>query len=451
MSSLNVQVEELSPVVRRLQIDVPADRVTQVTDSVYRRLGSQVRIPGYRQGPVQRRVLEKHFASQVKTAVAREVVQTTFDEALQTAQISPVSEPTVEPEELKIGESFRYSARVEVRPKVQLQTYKGLEVSAPDATVPDTAVDARIEELRVEHSTLVPIEGRDEAQTGDYGDVTWELKIEGEAGEPRKSEGGLVRVEPGLFVEGHGEKLIGQKVGETREFSEVFTAEAEAALAGKTAFVKATLTGLKKRELPEVDDEFAKDARGAETVDLLKAAVRKELEIAKTRESELARNEAILDQLIEKNPLEVPPALVDFSATRMASDFLSQILGRDLRGQQLDASHPLVERLKKDALPRATRDMKVYFLMEAVAEAEGIKVSADDLNQWFEKTAADQGQPVEKLRARYKTPDALARLSEIIRNDRAMDLLVANAKVTVAPPKAEDEATNPPTESGANG
>jgi trigger factor len=438
MSELNVHVEELSPVVRRLQIDVPADRVTRVAESVYKRLGQQVKIPGYRQGHVPRRVVEKYFADRVRTDVAREVVQTTFEEALRTVQLTPVSEPTVEPESLKMGEGFRYSARIEVRPKVELALYKGLEVSVEDASVAEEAVDARIEAIRLESSNLVPIEGREEAQTGDFANVSWELSVEGTSREPQKSEGGLVRVEPGLFLEGHGEKVTGQKIGETREFTEEFSGERADELKGKTASLKVTLTGLKKRELPALDDEFAKDVGGAESLAELRVKVRKDL---------------------EANPIEVPPALVDMTATRMSVDFLSSILQRDVSESRIDERHPLVDRIKKDAVPRATREMKTYFLLDAVADAEQISISADDLTNRIKEIATEQNVPEAKVSARYKTQEAVSRLAEMVRSERAMVVLESNAKVTVTPRKAKEEApsltagesTTAATESSANG
>jgi trigger factor len=459
MSELNVHVEELSPVVRRLQIDVPADRVTRVAESVYKRLGQQVKIPGYRQGHVPRRVVEKYFADRVRTDVAREVVQTTFEEALRTVQLTPVSEPTVEPESLKMGEGFRYSARIEVRPKVELALYKGLEVSVEDASVAEEAVDARIEAIRLESSNLVPIEGREEAQTGDFANVSWELSVEGTSREPQKSEGGLVRVEPGLFLEGHGEKVTGQKIGETREFTEEFSGERADELKGKTASLKVTLTGLKKRELPALDDEFAKDVGGAESLAELRVKVRKDLEAAANKEQEGARREALIDQLIEKNPIEVPPALVDMTATRMSVDFLSSILQRDVSESRIDERHPLVDRIKKDAVPRATREMKTYFLLDAVADAEQISISADDLTNRIKEIATEQNVPEAKVSARYKTQEAVSRLAEMVRSERAMVVLESNAKVTVTPRKAKEEApsltagesTTAATESSANG
>lgn len=439
MSDLTVQVEELSPVLRRLSINVPADRVLKVTDLVYRRLGQTVKLKGFRQGHVPQRVLEKYFADQVKTDVARKVVETTFPEALGTTALSPVAEPTIEPEEFRQGESFKYSARIEVRPNVTAGEYKGLEVSVAERKVSDEAVTARLNEIRESMSDLVPIEGREEAGMGDYGTVDYEVTIEGR--KPQTREGGLIQIEPGLFLSGNGERLVGQKIGETREFVENFPDDRTDELKGKSAQVKVKLTGLKHRQVPALDDELAKE-RGLETLDALRAQVRGELESTAAEERKAATRAALIDRLIEKNPIEVPPALVDSTAHRLAHDILRNF---SQRGIELPGGHELADRLKVDALPRATTDVKSYFLLEAVAKAENIEVTPEELEKKLEEVAAEDGEPLAKVKARYRTPQSQIGLNGVIRNEKAMQIIENAAKVTALP----DEAPKADTESGA--
>ncbi len=438
MSELNVQVEELSPVVKRLQIAVPATRVSQVTDSVYRRLGQTVKLRGFRQGHVPRRVLEKYFADRVRTDVAREVMQSTFPEALGAVHLSPVAEPTIEPEEVRPGEEFRYTARVEVRPDVKLGDYKGLEVSVQEHTVTDADVDLQLEQLRKRASTLVPIEGRDEAQLGDFANVSYDLEVQG--GKPEKVESGLLRVQPGLVLDGHGEKLVGQKIGETREITETFSDEAPPDKKGKEARLRITLTGLKREELPALDDEFAKDVRNLDTLDALRADIRKTMEKHNEEEKKSDLRAALLKKLVELNPLEVPPALVDSAAERMAWDLLRNITSR---GMELPGLEGIVQRVKADAIPRATEEMKGLFLLDAIAKAENIEVSPEEVEAKMESMASEQNLPIAKVRAHYRGKEALAGLISGLRNEKALAVVEAAAKVTVTP------ATPPAIESGA--
>jgi trigger factor len=440
MSDLNVQVEELSPVVRRLRIDVSADRVSRITDGVYRQLGQTVKLAGFRQGHVPRRVLEKYFADRVRTDVAREVVQKTFPEALGTTQLSPVSEPTLEPEELRPGEGFRYSARVEVRPDVTLTEYKGLEVTVPQHVVSDADVEARLNELRESHADLVPLEGRDEVVMGDFANVDYEIEVAGR--KPQKSEGGLIRVEPGSFLAGAGEKLVGQKVGETREITESLPGDRSDELGGKEARIKVTVTGLKQRKVPAADDDFARDARGLDTLDALRKELREDLERRAADELKGATRAALMDRLIEKNPIEVPPALVDSSAERLAVEVVRKF---SQRGLELPGGSDLVERLKKEAMPRAIIDVKSFFLLDAVAKAEAIEATAEEAEKKLEEMAEEESQPLAKIKARYRTPQSFAALLGIIRGDKAFAVVEGAARITVVPEAAHPESK----ESGA--
>jgi trigger factor len=440
MSELNVRVEELSPVVRRLAIEVPADRVLQAADSVYARLGRTVKLRGYRQGHVPRRVLEKYFADQVKTDVARELVDRTFPEALGNTTLVPVAAPTVEPSELKLGEMFSYTARVEVRPEVVLAQYKGLDVEAAEAEVTDAQVAERLEQLRDAMATVVPVEGREVLEDGDLANVSYEVAIEG-AGKPQKRDDALVRIEPGLFIEGHGEKLVGMKLGEVREFVEHFPdADVSDELKGRAAQGKVTLTGIKKRELPALDDEFAKDVGGADSLDQLRAKVRQELEERAAAQAKEARREALLRKLVEVNPLEVPPALVDSMAERMAAQVL---YGFARRGMQLPSAQEaaIVEQLKRESQPRAAQQVRSFFLLEAIAKAENFVAEAADLNAKFEELARDEGQPLDKVKSRFRTPQALQELASTVRTDKALAFLEASATFRRAAPGAGGEAT----------
>lgn len=438
MSQLSVRVEELSPVVRRLDIQVPAARVAEVTEDVYRRLGRTVKLKGYRQGHVPRRVLEKHFADQVKTDVARELVDRTFSEALATTPVSPVAPPTVEPSELTPGQDFSYSARVEVRPDVKLSQYKGLEVSVAEVKIADGRVEKELEQLREAMSTLVPVEGREVVEMGDVVSISYEMDFVGTSRPIAKRDDSLVRVEAGQFIDGRGEKLVGAKVGETREFTEEFPNEDVAdELKGKTAAIKVTVKGLKKRELPALDDEFAKDTgRGVESLEALKASIRKELEDGAAEENKRSRRNALLEKLVEANPLEVPPALVESAAERIAEDFVENLARR---GLPIDMKNPIVEQFKREAQPRAVFDVKGHFLLDAVAKAENLEVKPEEIDARMAKISQEQGVELERVKAAYRRAQNLAGLISTMRNEKALELVEASAKLTVTEKTGETE------------
>lgn len=438
MSELNVQVEELSPVVRRVRVDVPYERVEKVTDEVYRRLGRTVRLRGYRQGKVPRRVLEKHFASQVRMDVAREVVEATFDEALGEVKLSPVATPAVEPGEVKPGEVFQYSARVEVRPEVVLSQYKGLEVTWSEASVAEKDIQDRLEQMQESLSTLEPIDGRDVAEMGDAADIAYEVVFEGTGRPPQKRDDALVRIDAGMFIEGHGEALAGLKIGEQKEIVETFPDNDDTTpeLRGKVARIQVTLKGLKRREVPAIDDELAKEM-GKDSLDELKADIRSGLQQDVDQENRRHRREKVVAALIEKNPIEVPPAMVDRAAEGMAYDMVRNFVRQGLPVRDPQA---LVNQLKEGGVPRATTDVQTFFLLDAVAAAEGIEVSADELQQKLEQMAAEANVPFEQVKAQYSTPDALSGLAAQLKQDKAYAVVEAAASFTVVPKGEGDEA-----------
>lgn len=439
MSELNVQVEELSPVVRRVRIDVPSERVSTVTDEVYKRLGRTVKLRGYRQGKVPRRVLEKHFAEQVRSDVAREVVQSTFDQALRDANISPVAQPSVEPGEVTPGEAFQYTARVEVRPEVVLVQYKGIEASYEQAQVSDDAVQAQLAQMQESLSTLEPIEGRDVAEMGDTADISYEVEFVGTGRPPQKRDEALVRVEAGRFIDGHGEALAGQKIGEVREIEEAFPDNEETTeeLRGKTAKIQVTLKSLKRREVPAIDDELAKEM-GKDDLEALRAEIRENLQKEADEENKRNRRESIVRALIEKNPLEVPPSMVDNAAESMAIEL---VRGFIRRGLPVRDPQTLVAQFKAEGTERALFDVQGFFLLDAVAKAEGFEASADELQAKIEQIAEDENVPLETVKQQFATPDTLAGLASQLRRDKAYAFVEQEA-VLSAKTKKDEEPTS---------
>jgi trigger factor len=428
MSGLQVTVETLSPVVRRLDIKVPAERVASVTEQLFRELGRSAKIKGFRPGHVPRSVLVKHFGDRIGGDVARALVDQTFPEALGTTTLAPVASPVVEPSEVRAGEPFTYSARVEVRPEVTLAPWDGLTVEVDETLVSDADVQRQLEQMRDSIATTVDVTGRDDVQTGDLVAIDYEMKLEGDDRTNRRTDA-LVRAEAGLFIEGHGEKLVGAKVGETRTFSETYEAgeDTPANLVGKSATVTATVKGLKKRELPALDDDFAKDVGGGETLAELTEKVRAQLEKRAVEATRDARREALLGKLMDLNPFEVPAALVDAAAEQHAQQFL-RMIGQAGMKQEMQGS--LAERVKQQALPKAALDVRSFFILEAVADAAQIVVGENDVEAKFHEIATEQEVAIEKVRQAYRAERSRLSLLTGIRHDKAYELVASKASFT---------------------
>jgi len=425
MSQLNVQVEQLSPVIHRISVEVPAERVGQVTESLLLRLSRTAQVRGYRAGKVPRAVLQRQFGDQLRADTVRGAVESTLTEALDQVKLQPVAEPALELGDLRPGEAFSYTARVEVRPTVSLSRYKELEVSFREERADDAAVTAELERLREAMSTLVNVEGRDSVEMGDVAEASYTMGFPGTGREPVTREGAMVRVQTGKFIDGFGEKLAGMKVGESRSFFEAFEGEGvPEELKGRSAEISITVKAIKRNEKPVLDDEFARD-QGSDSLEALQGRIRTDLEARAAESNVSSRRMALIEQLVAENPFEVPPSLVDDAAGNMAKRFIDS-MGFGAKGDFRDA---ILETYRNELRGRAELEVKSFFVLDAVADAEEIKVSPEDLDARFEAIAAQRQESVARVKEQYaRSYEALSRLIAGIRNERALSIVESSAR-----------------------
>jgi trigger factor len=427
---MKIEVESVSPVERKVTIEVDPDRVAQELERAYVGLGRRVKLRGFRPGKAPRKVLERHFRSEIESEVAEKIVQTTFAEAVRVESIDIVAPPHVSISEgVAEGKPLRYTARVEVKPKLSPKDYRGLEVARRPPEVTDEAVAAEITKIQESMAQLVPVEGRFEAQEGDWAVVDHEGTIEGKPFEGGRAEGVTVRVGPGSVSEGNLEALKGKKLGETVELDEPFAPDhRNETLRGKTARMKVTLNALKTRQLPAVDDALAKTlgVEGIETLDALRARIRSDLEKREQRRAENELKDALVKAALEKNEFEVPPALVERAIDGMiegaAERFARQ--GIDIRRLELDLA-----RMRADLREQALLQVRGRLLLESIADAEKIDVTDEDLQAEVSRIASELGMPLAKVQQQMRGNDARDALKSKIREDKALAVLSSAANI----------------------
>jgi len=420
------RVEDLSPVVKKVSVELTPDRVKDALDRAYTSVSRTVKLKGYRQGHVPRRLVERYFGDDVKKDVAQKLVTGSIHEALAEHQLDPVAPPRVENGSVEAGQPFKYTATVEVRPRVEPKDYEGLSVTRIDATVTDAQVDERIEEMRANQAMFVPIEGRDVAEAGDFVSADYEGFAEGAPLRGAKREGVLLEVAPGSLLENKAEGLLGARVGENRELGVSFANDyAVEELRGKDARFQVKVNGLKKREVPALDDAFVQDLGGEpKTVSDLRAKIRSEMEQQKKDRAESDQREAVLTALAEKNPIEAPPALVERNVDAMLQGMLEGFMRRGIDPRQLGLN---LDRMRDELRQRALLEVKGYLLLEAIAEKEKIEASEEDLAKHFDKLAGELKQPAEKVRAAFKRQESLDNLKGRLRQDKALAFLLSKA------------------------
>ena len=427
---MKIKVETNSPIERTLSVEVPPERVQQELDRAYASLGRRVKLRGFRQGHVPRAVLERNFRAEVEGEVVEKLVQGTFIEAVQAEKLDPVAPPHVSLDgALTAGQVFKYSAKVEVKPVVVPKDYRGLSVTRRAVQVGDAEVQAELQKLQESYATLVPVEGRDVAQEGDFAVIDHTGTVEGKPFEGGHAEGVTVKAAQGEIGAGFIPALVGHRIGETIEIDETLPEQhRDAALRGKPAHMVVTLKGLKTRQLAPLDDALAKQVgvEGIETLAALEARIREDLLKRETRRSEGELRDALLKAALAKNEFEVPPSMVERTIDNMLEGTMERFarMGVDVRQLDLD-----VARLRADLREQALFQVRGSLLLEAVADAEKLDPTEDDLQAEVARVAEEMGVPVQVAQKQMRGAEARAALRTKVREDQALAVLTQAATI----------------------
>jgi trigger factor len=426
---MKIQVEAVSPVEKKVTIEIDPDRVATEIAKGYASLGRRVKLKGFRPGKAPRHVLERSFKDQVEGEVLERLVGETFSEAVKQESIAAVAPPQVHVEEPGLGEgrSLRYTARVEVKPRLEPKDYKGLSVAKRVPEVTEQMISDELTRIQDSMAQLVPIEDRLEAREGDHAVIDHEGTIGGQPFEGGKGEGVTVQVRPGDLVDGNIPALAGKKLGETVELDQTFPATYRVeALRNKVARFKLTLKALKTRQVPSLDDELVKDLgiEGIATLDALRKRIREDLEKRERHRVESEHRDALVKAALRKNDFEVPPALVERAIDAMLEGTAERFARQGIDIRQLDLD---VARLRGDLREQALLQVKGALLLEAIGDAEKIEATDADVQAELARMAGDLGVPLAKVQQQFRGGEARTGLKNRIREDKALALLSANA------------------------
>lgn len=423
--SAKVQVESVSPIRRRFSVEVPKDRVDAAIERAYEGLKKQVRLKGFRQGKVPRPILERYYRDRVEQEVASGLIEESLSAAVVEHRITPVATPVIEQASFARGRDFAYTALLEVKPEVEARDYTGLPMPESRVTPDEGEVQSRLERLRELHAQLrTPAEPRP-AREGDTLTVDFEGEVEGVKPPDMSGTGVQVELGGGRFIPGFEEALVGLAVGQTHTFPVTFPGDyRETSLSGKAATFTVTVKGLTEKVLPALDDEFAKDVGQFESIDALRAAVREAYVAEETRRKQGAAREALLDALLERNPVEIPPALVEDQARALLREWQHRMQhqGLDLSRVQLDP-----ERLATEARDRARRQVHAGLVLEAVARQEKLTVDGAEVDARITRLAEGSKETPESLRRRLEESGRLEDLQTSLLEEKTLEFLVARA------------------------
>ncbi len=415
MSELQVTVKEDGPVRRLVEVQVPAERVSAETEHAYRRLAGRVQLPGFRRGKVPRRVLEDRYAHDVRHDVLRHLVEATCAEVVREKNLPVVSQPEVSEHTFADDGTIRYVAVLEIRPSFDLGTYKGLEIAKKIERVSETQVDEMVGRLRERMAVLETEDDRVNVQAGDVLEFDMTANCEGRVLEKASGVGIKVEVGTGRFPAEFEQQLIGVTRGIETPIDVNFPADhPDADLAGKLVRFAVTVRSIKNKILPAIDDEFAKDLGWDDctTVEQLRAKIRADLESHANKEAERRMRGELLGRLVDEHSFDVPESLVN------------RQIGATLREMGVgEIPEERVDEIRAKLEPSAAKQVRARFILDAIAKAEQLDVTQDELEQEVRRQLIAAGAEAEKLRQYYSSAGSVVGLRMDMLREKAMTRL----------------------------
>ncbi len=429
---MKIDIDTVSTVERKLRVELPADTVNQEFVRAYETLGQKARIRGFRPGKVPRSVLKGLYGDEVRGQVLTRLVEHALGEVIRERGLHVVSRPEVEANDLEEGRDFVFSALLQVKPEIDVGNYSGLEVEKVKLPVDDAQVEAALRHLQESHAQLEPVEDRDTVEQGDCVHLDFVGSVDGKAFPGGKSENTYLELGRGNGLPQFEEALVGLKKNGEHTISVAYPEDYfNRELAGKVATFSVKVREIKRKVLPPLDDDFAKDHGECASLEELKQKLRVRLESEVREIQERDLKEKLLNRLIEAHPFEVPPAMVERQVRFLIERNRSRLAGQ---GAGASGAEPSVERMRQEIEPHALRQVKTTLLVEKIAAQEKIEVSDKEIQEKVEEAARTAGERGATIREIYRREDAREDLRSQMVFDRTLDFLLAHAKVKEAAP-----------------
>ena len=428
---MQLTIQDISPVEKRVDFELPWTEVAPRLDRAYDKLRREVRLRGFRPGKAPRPVLEQIYKSQVEDDVVRELVEVTLGQAIRERQIDPVAPPRVDRIDLKPNAPFKFSARVEVRSQVEPKDYNGIPVERRPAKVGDDQLKEALENYRRQLTTYTPVEGRETAQSTDV----LMVEVNGKVGEHKVKKNSVavdLSDETGGPLPGLAAQLVGLSItpGAQHDIKYRIGDDAKPSeLAGKDVTLKLVVKEARERKTPALDDELAKDTGEADTLEELKKKVSDRLLDADKQRVKRELEASLVKELIKRNPFPIAKALVERHAEGIIARARMQLGMMGLDVEQLDT-----ERMKVEFKDEAEEEARATVLLRAIADREGVEVTDADVQKRVAELAAARQTSAKKLRAELEQGGQMNALSAQLREEKTLDMLLAQAKITDADP-----------------
>lgn len=420
-------IENVSSLHRKVNIEVPAEVVQNTFNRIFQSIQREVAIKGFRKGKAPIATIKNMYADRVQQDVAQELIQMHYVKVLTEHKLEPISNPEFEFDTPTESKDFSFSATFDVRPEVNLKKYEGIEVDKEKFVFDDKKVEEVLQNIRTQRAALEDVTDGRAAQTGDIAIVDFEGFVDGKPLENGTGTGHQLDLGAKQFIDGFEEGVVGMKVGDHKTLNLTFPNPYHAAeLAGKPVEFKVTLTGLKHKVMPELNEEFLATLGGPTNLEDLKKTIREDLESNEKKRIEDAFKNRLLKKLVQENPVDVPASLKNEQKKSLIEDFKKRMTEQGMNASEFE---DYVQKWDKDFENTAAEMIQSSFLVDAIAKKHDLHAKPDDLTKKYQEYAAQTGIEEARIREFYARPEQTSRLAYMVTEEKVMELLNKSVKV----------------------
>ncbi len=420
-------VEKVSNLSRKLNIEVPAETVQSTFQKIFVGLQKEVNIKGFRKGKAPLTTIKSLYGDRVKQDVVQDLIQQHYAKALVEHKLEPVSYPEFEFEDPTDAQNFAFTAAFDVRPEINLKKYEGLEVEKEKYSFDDAKVTEALDNIRTSKATLEDVKEARPAQNGDVAIIDFEGFVDGKPLENGAGTNHHLELGAKQFIEGFEEGVLGMKVGDKKTLNLKFPDPYHSKeLAGQPVEFKVTLTALKEKTLPEFTPEFLESLGGAKDLADLKASIRKDIEGADHKRIDDAFRNRILKKLVQANPVEVPATLMKEQKASLVEDFKKRMGEQGMPATDFES---YVQKWDGDFEKTATEMIQSSFLIDAIAKKHDLFCTKEDLDAKYAEYAKQTGLEESRIREFYARPEQTSRLTYMITEEKVINFLLSSVKV----------------------
>lgn len=427
---MSLQVENLEKNMAKLTVEVSAEEFDKALTASYNKNKGRFNIPGFRKGKAPQAMIEKMYGAGVLYDDAvNEALDATYGNAADESGLEIVSRPEIEVVQIEKGKAFIYTATVAVKPEITLGQYKGVEVEKASAEVTDEDIEAELKKVQEQNSRLITVEDR-AVEEGDQTVIDFEGFVDGKTFEGGKSEDYPLTIGSHSFIDTFEEQLVGKKIGEACEVNVTFPNEYHATeLAGKPALFKVTVKEIKRKELPELNDEFASEVSEFETLEEYKNDIKGKVALEKEKAAATENEDRVVEKVVENASMDIPEPMIDSQVNNMVNDYARRMESQGLSlDQYMKFTGMTIELLREQMKPQALRRIQTRLVLEAVVKAENIAVSDEAVDKEIDTMAENYKMEATQVKE-YLGEAGIQQMKEDLAVQEAVDFLVAEAKL----------------------